>query len=90
MYGSQPLSHQPMALSWLYPAAVLTRVRTSTRNVRGAPTMASPSLHPSITRESRPEPKLTSAPKDQGYGAALRPERRALALFIGGAGDKKP
>lgn len=51
--------------------------------------MAKPSLHPSGTRESRPDPKLTSAPKDRGTGTAVGPERRALALFIGGAGDKK-
>ena len=50
--------------------------------------MGSPSLDPSGTRESRTDPTLTSAAKDRGPGATL-PERRAVALFIGGAGDKK-
>ena len=51
--------------------------------------MGTTRLHPSGTRESRPDPKLTSAAKDQGSGATSGSEHRTLALFIGGAGDKK-
>lgn len=52
--------------------------------------MGSPNLHPSGTREPRTGPTLTSAAKDRGPGALSSHEHRALALFIGGAGDKKP
>lgn len=51
--------------------------------------MGNPGLHPSGTRESRADPKLTSAAKDRSPGATSGSERRVVALFIGGAGDKK-
>lgn len=51
--------------------------------------MGSPSLPPSGTRESRTDPTLTSAAKDRGNGAVSPHDYRAVALFIGGAGDKK-
>ena len=51
--------------------------------------MASSSRHPSGASESRPLPTLVSTAKDQDPGAATHPACRAVALFIGGAGDKK-
>lgn len=51
--------------------------------------MGSPNLHPSGTRESHPDPKLTSTAKDRGPGAVSPHSHRAVTLFIGGAGDKK-
>ncbi|MDV7210198.1 alpha/beta hydrolase [Azotobacter beijerinckii] len=52
--------------------------------------MGSPSLHPYGTQESRTEQTLTSGAKVRDPGAVSSHEHRALALFIGGAGDKKP
>ncbi|CAD5378405.1 conserved hypothetical protein [Pseudomonas sp. OF001] len=51
--------------------------------------MGSKVLHPSGPRESRTDPTLTTAPKGRGSGAESLRDHRAVALFIGGAGDKK-
>ncbi len=51
--------------------------------------MGNSALHPSGTRGSRTDPTLTFATKDRGPGIEPPHDHRAVALFIGGAGDKK-
>jgi len=52
--------------------------------------MGVPTLHTSGARTSWTAPQLTSVLKELGPAAAPRTEHCALAIFIGGAGDKQP